>query len=219
MLQKVHKREFEEAQNIKEQIAKIELYTGDKISPVAYEQNPNLLSDIKVKELKDLASLININSFLHRIECYDISGIQGKMATGSLVVFTDGFEDKKEYRRFKIRTKNTPDDLVMLKEVLDRRFNHQNWPSPDLLVIDGGQGQLSTAQDILNNLNLNIPVISLAKKMEIICLPGHKSLELPKNTLGLQLLMRIRDEAHRFAKSYHLLLRSKDFLPAYKLKK
>lgn len=150
-----------------------------------------------------------------RIETYDISNIQGKQATGSLIVFTDGQPTKSGYRKFRITTKDTPDDYHMLQEVLHRRFSgrHANWPHPDLLLIDGGVGQLNTAHKILAHLKVNIPVAAIAKREEILftyTTKHHlKNIRLPYDSDALYLVQRMRDEAHRFGLAYHRLLRSR----------
>jgi excinuclease ABC subunit C len=162
----------------------------------------------------ELARTLNISSkSFKRIETYDISNIQGKLATGSMVVFNDGQPEKSQYRKFRIKTKNTPDDYLMLQEVLRRRFaknKHKDWHKPDLIIIDGGKGQLSATNKILNELHLNIPIASLAKKQEELYIPNQKKpIRLPFDSTALYLLQNMRNEAHRFAISYHRLLRNK----------
>ena len=172
-----------------------------------------------------------------RIEGYDISNISGKMATGSMVVFIDGKPAKDQYRQFKIKTKFTPDDPAMIKEVLSRRLAHREWDAPSLIIVDGGEGQLNAAIAALKKTNQKIPTIALAKKEEEIYYPStspdvtsgrirgfgpegpHKNgkgetakLKLPPFSLFLPLLQRIRDEAHRFALRYHHKLRQKETL-------
>ena len=143
-----------------------------------------------------------------KIECYDISNIMGKEATGSMVVFVDGEPDKSQYRQFKIKTVQKISDYEMLAEILKRRFKHHEWPEPNLVIIDGGVGQLNIARKIiLEKTNFNIPIISIAKgpkrKRDLLFFAGKKILQDKK------LIQRIRDEAHRFAIKYHRLLRSK----------
>jgi excinuclease ABC subunit C len=165
----------------------------------------------------------------HRLETYDISNIQGTLATASMVVFNDGEAEPKQYRKFRMHLAGTPNDFAMLQETLRRRFgNHSDdagalnlpagqagtktrWPQPDLIIIDGGKGQLSSAVKVLQELNLTIPIISLAKQEEEIFQPGQKeSLRLPYDSEALYLIQRMRDEAHRFTITYHRLLRSKE---------
>ena len=147
-----------------------------------------------------------------RVEIYDISNTQGMLATASMAVFEDGLPVPKKYRKFKIKHDGTPNDFAMLQETLERRFkNHQqDWPIPDLVIIDGGKGQLSSSVTILKALGVSVPVISLAKREEEIFVPGNStSIRLPIGSAALHLIQRMRDEAHRFTISYHRLLRSK----------
>jgi len=150
-----------------------------------------------------------------RIECIDISNIHGKHSTGSLVVLLNAIPSTSDYRRFKIRTKDAPNDTAMIAEVLRRRLKHTEWPYPQLLVVDGGKGQVAAAVTVLGSLA--IPVIGFAKRFEEIIVPmgsDWKIIRLPVSHKGLHLLQRIRDESHRFALRYHRLLRSRAFLEA-----
>lgn len=167
-------------------------------------------------EVKDYLGIPKIPRY---IEAFDISNISGKLAVGSMVVFEDGTPKKNNYRRYKIETTG-PDDYGMMREVLTRRYQKLALPEyegksenrPDLIVIDGGKGQLNTTLQVLKSLNLSsIPVIGLAKEFEHIFIPDFPTpIILPKNSRALQLLMRVRDEAHRFAVNYHKKLRSKE---------
>lgn len=163
------------------------------------------------RAVQELAQALQLSVVPERIETYDISNIQGRLATGSLVVFTAGQAQPKEYKRFKIRLTHTPNDFVMLQEVLTRRFAHHahDWPLPDLIMIDGGKGQLSAAHKILKSLAIPVPVISLAKREEELFIPGRaQSVRLAYDCDALYLVQRMRDEAHRFTLTYHRLLRS-----------
>lgn len=155
--------------------------------------------------LKNLANKIKIRSKLGRIECYDISNIQGKYAVGSMVVFTRGVPEKSQYRKFTIKyTAGKPNDYAMLSEILQRRFNHPEWQLPDLVIIDGGKGQLNIARKALAQKKINKPVISLAKKEEEIFLPDIKNpIKLKPKSPEFFLVQRIRDEAHRFAITFY----------------
>jgi len=149
-----------------------------------------------------------------RIECFDISNIQGSDPVASMVCFIDGRPKKSEYRKFKITSKETPDDFAMMREVIARRYNRilrEKKPLPDLIVVDGGKGQLSSALTVLKKLNLaKQPLIGLAKRLEEIFMPGFSDAQmLPKTSSSLKLLQNIRDEAHRFAITYHRTLRKK----------
>lgn len=164
--------------------------------------------------LSGLVGILDLNSIPRRIETYDISHISGSNNVASMVVFLDGIAAKGEYRKFKMQTPGN-DDFAHMREVILRRFSGKNiekWAKPDLLVIDGGKGQLSSALSSLAELGVNIPAIGLAKRLEEIIKFKDDNFEkilLPRNSHSLKLLMRMRDEAHRFAVAYHSLLRSK----------
>lgn len=204
---------FEKAKLIQKKIDDITLVTSSFYKPFEYEDNPNLRSDVTAQKLKDLAEILNLNKTyvkdLKRIECYDISNTSGINATGSLVVLTEGEIDKASYRRFKIRRdyKNKPNDFAMMQEMLERRLKHEEWPKPSLIVVDGGKGQVSSVKNVLKNLNSDIPLIGLAKREETIITSELKEIRLPKDSKALLLIMKIRDEAHRFAITYHKKLR------------
>jgi excinuclease ABC subunit C len=209
------KEEFEEARKIQAKIDSINLITSPVYKPFEYEENPNLRADVIQSDLDELKSVLNLNNVpvfdLKRIECYDISNIQGNYATGSLVVITDGEKDTSSYRRFKIRRDydNKPNDFAMMQEMIERRLKHKEWPSPSLIVVDGGKGQVSSVKEVLEKEGIKIPLIGLAKREEIIITSDLKEVRLPKSSKALHIIMRIRDEAHRFAITYHKKLRSK----------
>lgn len=147
-----------------------------------------------------------------RIEAYDISNIQGQEATGSMVTFVNGKPDKNFYRRFKIKTVRKPNDVAMVKEVLSRRLNHPEWGLPDLILIDGGKAQLNVVK-----LLTKIPVMALAKKENKLFIENRKKpilvKTLPREIFNL--ILQLRDEAHRFARKYHHKLREIDLLSKY----
>lgn len=149
-----------------------------------------------------------------RIDCFDVSTLQGTDTVASMVVFMDGKPRKSEYRKFAIRTVEGQDDFASIREVVERRYSKVTEETrPDLIVIDGGKGQLSSAYEVLNSLQLSIPVIGLAKRLEEIFVPSQSEpLLLAKTSPALRLLQRIRDEAHRFAVEYHRVVRSKRIL-------
>lgn len=165
-----------------------------------------------------LAEKLELKNFPYRMECYDISHIQGTNTVASMVTFINGVPKKSEYRKFKVRmTEGKPDDFLSMKEVLTRRLSHlgeEKWAKPDLIIIDGGKGQLSSVMQIIEDLGLTgIDVVSLAKKHEEVFLPKQsKPVILPRNSSALFLFQRIRDEAHRFAITYHRKLRSKKMI-------
>ena len=165
-----------------------------------------------------LAEKLELKNFPYRMECYDISHIQGTNTVASMVTFINGVPKKSEYRKFKVRmTEGKPDDFLSMKEVLTRRLSHlgeEKWAKPDLIIIDGGKGQLLSVMQIIEDLGVTgIDVVSLAKKHEEVFLPKQsKPVILPRNSSALFLFQRIRDEAHRFAITYHRKLRSKKMI-------
>ena len=162
----------------------------------------------KLKENLKLLFKRNIS----RIEGYDISNIQGTKATGSMVVFIDGFPKKEYYRKFKIRLPEKPNDTAMIKEVLERRADHKEWPFPDLILIDGGKGQLSSGLGLKKEIKAKF--CALAKKHNELFVEGEEKpillKDAPKDLANL--ILRIRDEAHRFAIAYHKRLRRSNLL-------
>ena len=168
------------------------------------------------KALSELAQVLNLKKSPHRIECYDISNFAGGDAVSSMIVFNDGVPDHKEYRHFKMRTPG-PNDFAMMTETLDRRFSdrNKNWPKPDLIIIDGGKGQLSSALSAMLERNIHIPICGLAKRYETIIMQdpiaakGFIEHNFTEHSPVLHLIQRIRDEAHRFAVSYHTIVRQK----------
>jgi len=164
--------------------------------------------------LAELQLALGLSEPPGRIECYDISNIQGVSATGSMVVFVKGLPRKSEYRHFRVKSIAGPDDFAMMREVLRRRFlracaeegKAEGWSTlPNLLIVDGGAGQLNVALEVLRELGLeHIPAVGLAKQEEELYLPGRQeTLRLPRDSEALFLLQRIRDEAHRFAVRLH----------------
>ena len=152
-----------------------------------------------------------------RIECFDISNIQGSDTVASMVAFVDAKSRKSEYRKFKIRSVGGPDDFASMREVVERRYTRlleEAGVMPDLIMVDGGKGQLSSAVQVLKRLGLNsIPIIGLAKRLEEVYVPEQgEPLTIPRTSSSLRLLQQIRDEAHRFAITYHRKLRAKRIL-------
>lgn len=162
--------------------------------------------------MKDLGRYLNLDNEPRRIECFDISHIQGSETVASMVVFSDGAPDKNEYRRYKLKSvEGKPDDFKSMQEVVGRRYREADTIMPDLIIIDGGKGQLSSALDVIRSLgHLMVPIVGLAKQFEYVFLEGQSEpVILPANSKALYLIQRIRDEAHRFAVTYHRKLRSK----------
>jgi len=163
-----------------------------------------------------LGKALGLNDIPETIECFDISHLSGTSTAGSMVQFVSGHANKNGYRRFRIRTAESADDYAGIAEVVRRRYTrlkNENEKMPDLIIIDGGKGQLTAAYEELSKLGLSIPTISIAKKLEEIYLPG---LPFPKSIdskgKALQYVREIRDEAHRFAIKYNRLLRNKEAL-------
>lgn len=191
---------------------------------IAVENARRGLEQLRIKEMVATKSLddalteiekeLKLDDIPQRMEAYDISNIQGSSAVGSMVVFEKGKPKKAHYRRFKIKTVSGANDYAMLKEVLQRRFKRRDKESPavqeswtvmpDLVLIDGGKGQLNSALSIMKEIGVSVPTVGLAKENEEIFLPRRKDpVVLPRSSPGLQLLQRLRDEAHRFAISYY----------------
>lgn len=165
--------------------------------------------------LRGLAEILSLPDVPGRIECFDVSNVGGKESVGSMVVFQDGKPEKSLYRRFRVKGIPGPDDYAMLKHVLERRFNKareadRRWGLPDVLVIDGGKGQLNVASGVLDRMGISIPVVAIAKREETLFVGGLENpLSLSRHDPTLHLLQFLRDEAHRFAVNYHRRLREK----------
>lgn len=212
MKQAAKEKNFEKAAFLRDKIKKFEYIRHKSYKAQKYIDNPYLVNDLRQKALQELKKNIPIlKTAPQRIECYDISNISGTDAVGSMVVATGGNITKSEYRKFKIKRKNLPDDFAMMAEVLSRRLKN-NWELPDLIVVDGGKGQVSSVNEILKLSEMMIPLVGLAKKFETIVFLQSgifKEVVLTKDNEGLKLLQRLRDESHRFAQNYHHKLRLK----------
>lgn len=173
--------------------------------------------------LFELAELLGLKKAPRRIECYDISNFAGGDSVSSMVVFSDGLPDTKAYRHFKMRTRG-PNDFAMMQETLTRRFSERNkaWPKPDLIIVDGGKGQLSSSKKTLDSMDVKVLTVGLAKRFETLVIDtndissstslrkegGYYMYNFEANSALLHLLQRVRDEAHRFAVSYHTHVRN-----------
>ncbi|MBI3549553.1 MAG: excinuclease ABC subunit UvrC [Elusimicrobia bacterium] len=165
----------------------------------------------------ELQAALSLAKPPHHIEAFDISHFQGKQTVASMVCFKGGTASKDDYRRFRIKTVSGVDDFLSMKEVVSRRYARLAREGaaalPDLVLIDGGKGQLAMAELAMAELKLRVPLASIAKRLEEVFLPGRQdSILLPADSPALHLLQRVRDEAHRFAVAYHTLLRKKDLL-------
>lgn len=182
--------------------------------------------DLTYGAIIQLKELLNLSSVPNRIECYDISHISGTNKVASMVVFLKGAKAGKMYRHFKIKTVVGNNDFACMYETLTRRFEELKLHNdssfsmqPDLIVIDGGKGQLSYAMQAMQDANVNFNIISLAKREEEVFIPGKAdSILLSRNSLAIKLLIRIRDEAHRFAITFHRNLRTKHMTESTLLK-
>lgn len=176
--------------------------------------------DMTVNACRRLQEILSLSRYPRRMECYDISNISGVDKVGSMVVFIDGEADRSQYRRFRIKTVEGANDFASLQEVLTRRLSkigtqeEDNFPKPDLVIIDGGKGQLSAVKKIFDEMGIqDIDLISLAKREEeIFTLSNKESIILDKRDYCLQMLQRIRDEAHRFAITFFRNIHSKQSL-------
>lgn len=272
-----HNEDFERALVLQQKIQALSLITTPYRKPFEYDTNPNLYEDKRQEEVTSLLKALQSQGLpvtkLDRIECYDMSNTQGTHAVGSMVVFTNGEKDSSHYRKFRIRRewekplskdekvslspkglKHLANDFEMMKEVLKRRLAHDEWDMPDLIIVDGGKGQVSKAMEAMAASGLAIPLVGLAKREETIVIPklptlgegasdseivsnvhsyrellnlrfaGNKDeknktiivhednfieISLPKNSRASFLIQRLRNEAHRFAITYHRKLRSK----------
>jgi excinuclease ABC subunit C len=197
----------------------------------AFLAHQEVQESAQARSLTELANALELPEPPHRIECYDISNIQGTNPVSSMVVFVEGRSKKSEYRKFKIQYDKGPNDFAMMQETLRRRLRYLRARTdedvtpeqqqlakkekfnkkPDLLLIDGGKGQLNAVVEVLEELDMTgIPVAGLAKEHEWLYLPGQSDpIVLPPNSAALHLVMRIRDEAHRFAITYHRQRRAK----------
>jgi excinuclease ABC subunit C len=191
--------------------------------------NQELKETAQAQSLNELADALELPKVPHRIECYDISNIQGTNAVASMVVFVEGRAKKSDYRKFKMHYDKGPNDFAMMQETLRRRLRYLRRETdgdplaaelakkekfnktPDLLLIDGGKGQLGAVVEVLDEMDMTgIPVAGLAKEHEWLYVPGNPDpIVLTPNSPGLHLVMRLRDEAHRFAVTFHRQQRGK----------
>ncbi len=227
-------QDYEKAAKLRDKIISLEKIISH--TRVFEPVDLRLQQTVEIDPQQVLRRILNVKKAIRRIEAYDISNIQGKEATGAMVVFTNGQPDKSQYRKFKIKIAGKPNDVAMLKEILSRRFNHLEWPLPDLMLIDGGKAQLNAALSITRNPNfpsrvgahvkpagemwgkarekLGFRIISLAKRKNELFVEGRKKPVLLKTMPReiFNLILQLRDEAHRFAIAYHHKLRIKTLL-------
>ncbi len=215
MLASSQELKFERAARIRDEIHSLE--TLDLRGNLKDHEQPEVFPIDPKKGLRGLKKILNLENLPRRIEGIDIAHLQGGETVASLVSFLDGLPFKHGYRRFKIKSVQGVDDFASIREVVSRRFSRLREESesfPDLVLIDGGKGQLSAALDAFRLLDITPPpLLSLAKRDEEIFLPGESEpIRLSKHAYALRLLQYVRDEAHRFAQQYHHLLRRKSSL-------
>ena len=201
------KQEFEKAIELRNKIFKLEkTFENAKIL-----SNKDYRENINENILKTIKTIFQLNNLPIRIEAYDVSNIQGKFAVASMIVFTNAEPDKNEYRKFKIQKLSEPNDVGMIKQVLQRRLKHSEWPNPDLIFIDGGIPQLNTVQKQILEKRKTIDVLAFAKgKSEIFCSTMKKAVPMVQLSNNIQNFLKLIDsEAHRFAISYYRKLHRK----------
>lgn len=223
--------EFELAAQYRDAIDNLKVLLKPVHPAKMFVNNPDLAHEIRQYSLEELTKILNEMKIVpsieypNRIEGYDISTFQGLQTTGSMVVFYQGDPATGEYRRFKISKENQHADVRAMEEMLTRRLDprhHEEWPLPDLIMVDGGITQIGAAQAAMRAHGLHIPLIGLAKREETILVvrvsPDEalneeaarpEPIKLPRNAPALQVIQHLRDEAHRFARKYHRLLRGK----------
>ena len=208
---------FEEAAIIKRRIDMLYALSSYSYDPAVFiEQGVDSIFDGELDDLiSHLQTVLPELQSLRRIECFDMSQLFGNSPVGAMVVLTDGFPDKKEYRKFRIQSKGAVSDVSMVREVLFRRFLHKEWEMPSFILIDGGKPQLTAAESVFQQLHIGVPYAGLAKRYEELVIPTNHAfatLRLPLSSKALRVLQRVRDEAHRFAITYHRFLRKKSLM-------
>lgn len=216
-----NKKDFESAANLRDKIERLD-YITQPITPVdRFVENPNLIEDIREDELKSLKRIISKHKkikTLKRIECFDVAHLAGVKPTASMVTFINGEPDKSCYRHFKIRQKKGWDDVASMGEVAKRRAKYlADWGVPDIIIVDGGKTQVSAFLKVFSKEK--IPVVGITKRQEKLVIPVSYGSEKTKFEIiklkgpALNLVQRLRDEAHRFARYYHHKLLQKSLLP------
>src|SRR3989339_1470957 len=199
MRQKAKERKFEEAALLRDKMIALNTFRPSLCNAEA--------------ALNELREVLRLPVMPRRIEAFDVSNILGRQATASMVSFYNGLADKDNYRRFRIKTVKQSDDYKMMAEAVHRRYlrlKEENLPLPDLILVDGGRGQLRAAKKELEGLGLVISIVSLAKREEVMyTLAAPQPIKLRRDSAALRLIQHIRDESHRFALKYHRLLRKK----------
>lgn len=206
-------KNYEKAAKIRDVIYDLDAVVGTKIRKDIIKGRVYINTKAQ-QGIGDLFKLLKLSKKPERIEAFDVSNISGVEGVGSMVVFHKGVPYKSGYRRYKVKTVTGQNDYAMIQEIVHRRYSRQlreKGRIPDLILVDGGKGQLQAAKQILDRLGLgDVAIVGLAKRFEEIYIPGNKNpLKISKDSPGLLVLMHVRDEAHRFAVGYHRKLRAK----------
>lgn len=205
-------QKYEEAVLVRDKIKMLDYITQEKTDTSEFLENPNLNEDIRYEELSTLVKLTKVNK-LNRIECYDVAHISGVSATASMVVLINGEKENSEYKHFKIKQQNKQSDYDSMREIAERRIKHlDSWGRPDLIIVDGGLGQVKIFDEYFKKYK--IKVVGIAKNPDrLIFVDGNK---VRLKGLALNIVSRIRDEAHRFARRLHHKLMNKALLTQVK---
>ena len=217
MRQRSQNQDYEAAAQIRDRLEFIAQLKTKRLGAIEKDEiTQNLLPQSQVHSLQ---TLLKLKQAPQRIEAFDISNIQGKHGTGSMVVFVGGEPETNQYRHFKIRNLTTPNDVAMMNEVIKRRARHQEWGIPHLIIVDGGKAQVNAAKQALKSISKSpwpkIPVIGIAKKEELVIV-GNQRLRLARSSPGLKLIQKARDEAHRFARALYHKIHQKNLLKGQK---
>jgi excinuclease ABC subunit C len=205
-----YSQKYEEAKMVRDQIERLEYITRPQMPTDYYLENPNLYDDLRRGEVENLAMLVGLKN-LKRIECFDIAHLAGTKATASMVVAINGDIDKSEYRHFRIRQPKGNSDYDSMQEVAGRRLKHfSDWGKPNLIIVDGSLGQIAKFKKIIKN----VPIVGIAKHPDRLIVDSKTKIKLSGNALNL--ISRLRDEAHRFARRYHHSLISNSILKSEK---
>jgi len=200
---------FEDAARIRDQVLRLEWLFFKSHSTDEYLENPNLIEDQGVMAVESLKQSLELTRPPRRVEVYDVSRTGREFATAAMVVGINGILDRSSYRHFRVKYSKGTGDEKALGETIARRLNHPEWGWPDLIVVDGGRGQLGWASKVIKEAGASdISVIALAKRLEEIYVPSGEILKLPLEDTGLKFLILLRNEAHRFSRRLHHKLRS-----------
>ena len=204
--------EYERAAQLRDNISALS-QMGERVRVEAVREEDISSAVALSRAVTDLQQALGLAAAPHHVECFDVSHFQGRQTVASMVCFKAGAPHRDHYRKFKIRETAGVDDLKSMREAVFRRYRRlkaEGSPLPDLVLIDGGLGQLGAALAALTELKVRVPLAALAKRLEEVFVPGRaESIQLERDRPALRLLQRLRDEAHRFGVAYHRLLREK----------